>query len=62
MIILILEEELRRLPREEDSSSAYLFQSVFGAGQTPYRSLYRHFIVFFIIIIIKTNLSCNVIE
>jgi len=43
-------EELHRLPRQEGSSTAYLYQSVFGRSQTQYRSLYKYILIFFVVI------------
>ncbi len=50
IIILILEEELHRLPRQEGSSSAYFLQAVFGTGQTQYRSSYKYLLIFFLLL------------
>jgi hypothetical protein len=38
--IFCLEEELHRLPRQENPSTQYLYQTVFDTGQRQYQSLY----------------------
>ena len=47
--LIILEEELHRLPRQEGSSSAHLLQTVYGKCSTPFSSSYKYVLMIFVL-------------